>query len=253
MKAALNVALPPRTTDWLSCGRVMVGFTITVSTARSLSAPLSQSVVRGGNATFSAAFTGHPQPSGVQWRHGSVTLASNTVAGAQDFFTITNAQTADAGTWQVVVRNLASASGVKRSFTLTVLADSDGDGIPDVWERAHGLSTNSAADALLDLDGDGLNNRDEYTAGTNPTNALSVLKIRSIEWKNGSAAPVLTFLAASNKTYTIESRPNGNSGPWSRVADVAAARTNRVVRITNLVDRAAASNRIYRLANPRQP
>ena len=88
--------------------------------------PLSQSVVRGSSVTFSAAFTGNPMPFGVQWRHGSQTLASNTVTGGQDFFTITNALTTDAGTWSVAIRNLASASGVKRSFRLTVLADSDG-------------------------------------------------------------------------------------------------------------------------------
>jgi hypothetical protein len=213
--------------------------------------PLSQTVVRGGSATLSAAFSGHPLPFGVEWRHGFVTLSSNTVAGVQDFFTITNVQTTDAGTWRVTVRNLASATGVERSFTLTVLADSDRDGLPDVWELAHGFSTNNPADALLDIDNDGLNNRDEYQADTNPTNAASSLRIQSIEWTNG--APVLTFLAASNKTYTVQALADGSHGLWRRVADVVAVNSNRVVRITDSEAPPVSPSRIYRVANPRQP
>ncbi|MEI7850862.1 MAG: right-handed parallel beta-helix repeat-containing protein, partial [Kiritimatiellales bacterium] len=46
-------------------------------------------------------------------------------------------------------------------------ADSDGDGLPDTWENAHGLNP-LVNDAALDPDLDGLTNLQEYTLGTNP-------------------------------------------------------------------------------------
>ncbi len=51
------------------------------------------------------------------------------------------------------------------------LLDSDGDGLPDTWETAHGLNPSSSADAYLDPDGDGLSNFDEYPNGTDPQDA----------------------------------------------------------------------------------
>lgn len=41
-------------------------------------------------------------------------------------------------------------------------ADTDGDGMPDAWEREQGLDPNSAADGPLDADGDGYTNVEEY-------------------------------------------------------------------------------------------
>jgi len=46
-------------------------------------------------------------------------------------------------------------------------ADSDGDGMPDSWEAAHGLDP-FADDASGDPDGDGISNLDEYENGLNP-------------------------------------------------------------------------------------
>lgn len=223
---------------------VLVNPTITVP-------PISQSIVQGGNVTFSAGFTGNPPLFGVEWRKGSTRLASNSVAVFQDFFLLTNAQPAQAGTWRVRVRNLAGNTGVERTFTLSVLTDSDSDGLPNTWELAHGLRTNDASDAALDADLDGVSNRDEYTSGTNPTNAQSFLRIETIRRTNTSTA--LTFQAASNKTYTVEARMKAEAEPWFRIADVLAAKTNRTVSIIDGASPSPEAARYYRLVTPHRP
>ena len=46
--------------------------------------------------------------------------------------------------------------------------DTDKDGIPDKWEKKHGLNPNDGADAKLDTDNDGYANIEEYLNGTDP-------------------------------------------------------------------------------------
>src|SRR5262249_16481986 len=48
-------------------------------------------------------------------------------------------------------------------------ADSDGDGMPDAWEKSHGLDPNDRADASKDADRDGYTSIEEYLNGTGPT------------------------------------------------------------------------------------
>jgi hypothetical protein len=47
--------------------------------------------------------------------------------------------------------------------------DSDGDGMPDKWERRYGLNPSDPSDANLDKDHDGYTNVEEYLNGTDPT------------------------------------------------------------------------------------
>jgi hypothetical protein len=44
----------------------------------------------------------------------------------------------------------------------TAPEDTDGDGLPDDWERSHGLNPSNAVDGATDRDGDGYSNLEEY-------------------------------------------------------------------------------------------
>ena len=81
--------------------------------------------------------------------------------------------------------------------------DSDGDGIPNAWESAHGLNPN-VADADTDLDKDGIKALMEFALGLNPqTPSLVGLPSYSIGNAAGAvAAPneagFLTFQVVKN-------------------------------------------------------
>lgn len=65
------------------------------------------------------------------------------------------------------------ACGKAQPVEKVVALDSDGDGMPDEWEKRYGLNPDDAGDANLDKDGDGFTNLEEYLAGTDPTDAKS--------------------------------------------------------------------------------
>lgn len=59
--------------------------------------------------------------------------------------------------------------------------DTDGDGMPDVWEEKYGLNPRDSTDAGLDKDNDGFTNLQECLAGTDPTDPNSNPKFQNIK------------------------------------------------------------------------
>jgi hypothetical protein len=56
-----------------------------------------------------------------------------------------------------------------KQHVVKVQVDNDQDGLPNEWEKKYGLNANDAADADQDKDGDGFTNKEEFEAGTDPT------------------------------------------------------------------------------------
>jgi len=225
-----------------------------------LISPLSQSVVAGGDASFSALISGNPAPYTYYWRRVTTPagLVTQSVSGARSNFVtfnttaagfvLANNMTMSNIQCRLVVSNVAAiGQGVAVTFNLTLLADSDSDGIPDVWETAFGLNPTNAVDRNLDTDGDDMSNWGEYIAGTDPTDPLSYL---AVNLAAEPASAVVSFGAISNRTYTVQYTDNLGSGTWSRLADVLALPNNRV---ESFPDPTYTTNRFYRAVTPRAP
>lgn len=78
-------------------------------------------------------------------------------------------------------------SGIFLADTHSLLLDSDGNGMPNIWEwKYFGTITNTIP--TNDYDGDGADNITEYIAGTNPKDIESIFRIYidgqvgSVEW-----------------------------------------------------------------------
>ena len=195
--------------------------------------------------------SGNPLPFGFEWREASITRQSNTVFTTTDFATlVAPVSLVTSQSWRVIVRNAAApgttGTSANYQFFVTTLADADADGIPDAWENSFGFNPTNSVDRNLDSDGDGASNYVEYIAGTDPTNALSYLRIEGPELT--SEAVLLHFFAVSNQTYAVEASA-ALGGAWNGVAEIPAVSTNRVVTVRDPSPRAA--QRVYRLVTPR--
>ena len=96
--------------------------------------------------------------------------------------------------------------------------DHVGDGIPDGWRRQYfggsGTTTNATSCAACDPDLDGASNFCEYLADTNPTNALSCLRIQRI---TNDVGRKVFFQSSASRKYTLYSTANFPSGAWTNI------------------------------------
>ncbi len=201
--------------------------------------PLAQSVVQGNNALFICVATGAP-PIVFRWLTNGVGMVTNT----SGIFVFNNVQSSM--TVRAVVQNLAGSVN-SSTVNLTMQRDFDGDGMADFWETNYfGFSTNNPADGPLDFDGDGLSNSDEFRAGTNPTNAFSVLRLAP----SATNANVLEFVAQTNRTYTVLGRTNLTGAAWTGVTNVLPSTAVRTVLLDSAVWPVANPERYYRVITP---
>jgi hypothetical protein len=127
-------------------------------------------------------------------------------------------------------------------------ADTDGDGLPDTWERDHGTDP-LRPDSSADPDGDGFTNAAEFLAGTNPRDAASALRL---EWLGMNAVPApgelrLGFKASAGRTYAVQWRRDLAEGPWTTLLRVESAANPRPISVT---DPASGASGLYRVITP---
>ncbi|MFC1462785.1 right-handed parallel beta-helix repeat-containing protein [Verrucomicrobiota bacterium] len=144
-------------------------------------------------------------------------------AGARDFYgnTILQCRTYDVGAYES--------------------PDTDGDFVPDDWETIYfgGLDV---SDGVSHQDADGVCDRDEFVAGTDPTNATSCFAVTDMTSRDGTNV-VLTWPSTVGRCYAIRTDTNlVESGDTLLVSGIVATPPSNVYTCT--VDNASA--RFYR-------
>ncbi len=218
---------------------------------------VSQTVLQGGTATFTLiAGPNHPLvPIWYRWIRNGGSLPGATTS--VPVLVITNVQAS--GTIRVSVTNAAAPSGVfspgptaGNNVLLTMLADADGDGMWDIWETNYFGGTVGTNFALVtsaaDADGDGMNNGDEFRAGTNPTNALSLLNIVFA----ATNASTLQFVAQTNLSYSVQWNTNLSAALWINLTNISASSQVRTVEVDSATA-PAADQRYFRVVTPIAP
>ncbi|MBM3845632.1 MAG: hypothetical protein FJ405_05020 [Verrucomicrobia bacterium] len=210
-------------------------------------APQPQTVIKGGSAVLSVVVSNTVTlPLGYRWRRGTQTVQFQSLNSRVSFFVLTNVLS-DTNV-SVQITNLANRTGlISPVAQIRVVADSDGDGIPDEFEALHPgkLNANDPADGDQDADGDTMSNKAEYIAGTNPTDPQSYLRVSGV-----NPEPVtLTFRAEANRTYAVQYTDELGSGLWTTLQGIPSRPDARVETVT---DPSPGASRLYRLLTPFQ-
>ncbi len=100
--------------------------------------------------------------------------------------------------------------------------DTDGDGMRDAWEIAHGFAYWNAVDALADADGDGTSNLSEYRLGLDPRDGTQSFRASAA---TGPGGITLTWPAATGITFTIQRTTSLAPADWQNISSVTATGT----------------------------
>lgn len=121
------------------------------------------------------------------------------------------------------------------------ITDHDGDGYDDLWQAIHGiLPANFPLEE--DFDGDGASNGDESTAGTDPRNPESVLKVRELILSSGGGT--VSFDSVDGKRYRVHSSASPGGTTWTPEG-IAETGTGSVLNVNFITG--AADRKFYRV------
>jgi hypothetical protein len=211
--------------------------------------PTNQVALTNEAVNFVVAASGTP-PLSYQWWFN---LTNVIPAATNSTLTLTNVHATNQGSYRVIVANPGGTATSEVAALTIPNADTDGDGMPDAWEIAHGLNPLDPADAGTDADHDGLTNLQEYFAGTDPQVQSSVLKIETVGTPASTNGTVtVTFGVVAGKTYTVRYADVLPGGPWSTVTNLLSVTNTGFITVPDL-SATNAPHRYYRLVTPALP
>lgn len=176
---------------------------------RITSQPQSIAVDWGASVTFQAAASGI-DPITYQWRKDTVPLEGAT----EGTLVLPAVKSTDGGDYDVVVSN-PTGSVISNVATLTVRLPDLPHGTPVTWLEQYDPTEDPVAAEVADRDGDGHPAWMEYVAGTIPTDAASVLRLKCRV--DAAAEPSLTFPTAAGRAYSVQVSEDGRS--WASLGD----------------------------------
>jgi hypothetical protein len=98
-----------------------------------------------------------------------------------------------------------------------------------------------------DPDGDSFTNREEFIAGTGPTDGSSFLHVVEVDSTGGDFA--IRFEAVGDKSYTILGRASAVSGEWTRVLDLSPQGATQDIEALDTMG-AGIREKYYRIVTP---
>ncbi len=120
--------------------------------------------------------------------------------------------------------------------------DLDRDGMVDDWEIT--WFGDLSRDGTEDDDGDGSNNLDEFRAGTNPLEPLSVVRVLVVE-AVPSGQKRLVWAAVPGRTYVIQAKTDLAAPDWENLPGSVTATSSTMV--VDLDSEASFPHRYFRL------
>jgi len=128
-------------------------------------------------------------------------------------------------------------------FVLTLGGvDSEPDGMDDDWEMAY-FNTLSR-DGTLDYDNDGASDRDEFLAGTDPTNGNSIFRVLTVA-PAGGGSTLLLWSGNPTRSYRAEFKDDIAAASWAALTGTISW-NGTTASITDPTA-GSATNRFYRV------